>query len=91
MREGKCVICGKAFIYSCGRKYTCSDRCSYEKNRLNNIEYQRQRRRRNKKAKSTLLEIQQKAREAGMSYGMYMAVTKGGMAIERSEADEKSV
>lgn len=39
------------------------------------------------KRKSTLLEIQKKAREAGMSYGMYMAITKGGMGVERSEAD----
>ena len=91
MREGKCVICGKAFIYNSGRKITCSDKCSAERNRISTVEYQRQQRRKKKKAKSTLLEIQKKAREAGMSYGMYMAVTKGGMAIERSEADEKSV
>lgn len=54
-------------------------------------EDQRRRRGKKQKRKSTLLEIQKKAREAGMSYGMYMAVTKGGMAIERCEGDEKSM
>lgn len=50
-------------------------------------EDRRRRSKKKQKRKSTLLEIQQKAREAGMSYGKYMAITKGGMAVERSEAD----
>lgn len=50
-------------------------------------EDRRRRSKKKQKRKSTLLEIQQKAREAGMSYGKYMAITKGGMGVERSEAD----
>jgi hypothetical protein len=74
-----------------GNTRTCSASCKYKQMKITQEEGARRRRERMRKGKSTLVEIQQKAREAGMSYGMYMAVTKGGMAIERGEADEDSM
>lgn len=92
MIERGCEMCGKVF-QAYGNTKTCSARCSYELMKatqkvMAKRRTAKRREARNKKPESTLLEIQQKAREAGMSYGMYMAVTKGGMAIERGEADD---
>ena len=91
MIDRNCAMCGKLFK-ACGNTRTCSARCSYEQMKIKQKEMskrrnEKRRETRNKKPESTLLEMQQKAREAGMSYGMYMAVTKGGMAVERSEED----
>lgn len=71
-----------------GNTRTCSLQCCLEQKKITRIAGEKRRKeRKKKKRKSTLLETQQKAREAGMSYGMYMAITKGGMAIERCEDD----
>jgi len=81
MREGKCVICGKSFIYNRGKKTTCSDECARERNRITSREYKREmtaKRKEPKKVKSDLNNDLQAARKLGMSYGNYIAYVKGG-------------
>lgn len=83
----KCEICGKVFITCYSQKVTCSVECREERARRVTREWSRVRREailngelpkpERKKAKqnkvATVEEIQKKAREAGMSYGQYMA------------------
>lgn len=87
MRVGKCIICGKQFMYDKGRKYTCSEPCKAERNRRDNLVYIREKRAENKpkpkKVKSDLNKDLKKARELGMSYGKYKAYMSGGLAIEK--------
>lgn len=63
-----CTICGKHFM-AYGNTRTCSASCKYKQMKITQEEGARRRRERMRKGKSTLVEIQQKAREAGMSYG----------------------
>ena len=81
-----CVICERNFMTE-GNTRTCSMQCAYEQKRRRDKEYKRKSKL--KKYKNKLLETQQKAEAAGMSYGKYMAVMHGGMAIERGECDGK--
>ena len=85
MIRRSCSMCGKHFMAH-GNARTCSQECALVQKKLTQKEYEK-RRRTKKKRKSTLIEMQQKAREAGMSYGMYMAVMKGGIALERCDGD----
>ena len=86
MTNVKCEVCGKIFLTAYVRQVTCSMECKYERTKMLARENDRQRREaiRNgthpslrKKAKqkkvATVEEIQREAREAGMSYGQYMA------------------
>lgn len=59
-----------------------SGRSSEQKNRHINQSQKK------KKAKDNLDKDLIEARKLGMSYGIYKAVTKGGMAVERSGQDE---
>ena len=70
-----------------GNARTCSMECAKNQKNITQKEYEKRRKTRKKKMQNTLLETEQKAREAGMSYGKYMAVKHGGMTIERSETD----
>jgi hypothetical protein len=84
----KCDICGKVFTTCYSQKTTCSTECREERVKRNSREAGRARREailngtlpkpERKKAKqnrvATVEEVQKKAREAGMSYGKYMAM-----------------
>lgn len=89
MREGKCVICGKSFIYDKGKKITCSSECAAQRNRIKNCEYKREVRKKfradeqaynpkstKKKAEDNLNKDLIEARKLGMSYGTYIAIGK---------------
>lgn len=100
MREGVCIICGKSFVYDKGKKITCSNECAAQRNRIKNCEYKREVRKKfradeqvykpkskKKKAADNLNKDLIEARKLGMSYGIYKAVMKGGMAMERCEGE----
>lgn len=94
LREGKCVICGRSFMYDRGKKITCSEECAIKRNRIRSAEYKAEQRKkpkvpRKKKVKANLNKDLKEARKLGLSYGMYMAVMHGGMAVERGEEDGK--
>ena len=91
LREGKCVICGRSFMYDRGKKITCSEECAIKRNRIRSAEYKAEQRKkpkvqRKKKVKSNLNKDLKEARKLGMSYGVYKAVMHGGMAVERGES-----
>lgn len=83
----ECEICGKIFVTCYSQKVTCSPECKHERAKKMAIGWNRARReailngtrpapnRKKPKQKkvATVEEIQKKAREAGMSYGQYMA------------------
>ena len=72
VRTLKCEICGETFLsYRCNIKY-CSDECRNRAKR----EYPSVRRQRGEvtSPSSTLAETNQAARDAGMSYGRYVAM-----------------
>jgi hypothetical protein len=83
----ECETCGKIFITCYSQKVTCSMECSHERakkmargwNRarreaiLNGTRPAPDRKKPKQKKVATVEEIQKKAREAGMSYGQYMA------------------
>lgn len=78
MQTKKCEVCGKAYETTITRKKTCSEECSKE--------LHRRRKKNNKKIKkeekekkitnAKLLEDDvKKAKEMGISYGMYKALS----------------
>ena len=72
LREGKCVICGKSFVYNRGKKITCSEECAIKRNRIRSSEYKAEQRKkpkvaRKKKVKSNLNKDLKEARKLGMS------------------------
>ena len=75
-------MCGKYFM-AYGNTRTCSAKCSYEQMKITQAEADRRKRGKRKKHKNALLETEQKARAAGMSYGMYTAYISGRINIER--------
>ena len=80
----ECQYCGKIFLTNMERKTTCSEECNYERSLLRQRENGRKRReairqgwlpnpKPKQKKVATVEEVQKKAREAGLSYGQYMA------------------
>lgn len=81
----ECQYCGKIFLTNMERKTTCSLECSYQRSLIRQRENGRKRReairegllprpsKPKQKKVATVEEVQKKAREAGMSYGQYMA------------------
>lgn len=75
----KCEICGKLFDAWNNRQKFCSDDCRY-KHKLQQgavfrevYKSQEQKQKSRKKKKPTLTEISAAARQAGMTYGQYVA------------------
>ena len=66
----KCIICGKLFETICGRALTCGKDCRNEYRRRKDREKRSIKTCRN----STLDDVLGKAREAGVSYGKYVAM-----------------
>lgn len=77
----KCVICGKEYKSISVRTLTCGKDCRNE--------YRRRKDREKRSAKtcrnSTLDDVLRKAREAGMSYGKYVAMMDGTQKIWQGE------
>ena len=77
----KCVICGKEYKSISVRALTCGKDCRNE--------YRRRKDREKRSAKtcrnSTLDDVLRKAREAGMSYGKYVAMMGGTQKIWQGE------
>lgn len=75
VKTKKCEICGEIFLtYRKDSKY-CSDDCRAEANRRRGQErHERDRNKKKQKPMSTLAETNQRAREAGMSYGKYVGL-----------------
>ena len=77
----KCVICGKEYKSISVRALTCGKDCRNE--------YRRRKDREKRSAKtcrnSTLDDVFRKAREAGMSYGKYVAMMDGTQKIWQGE------
>lgn len=77
----KCVICGKEYKSISVRALTCGKDCRNE--------YRRRKDREKRSAKtcrnSTLDDVLRKAREAGMSYGKYVAMMDGTQKIWQGE------
>lgn len=77
----KCVICGKEYKSISVRALTCGKDCRNE--------YRRRKDREKRSAKtcrnSTLDDVLRKAREAGMSYGKYVAMMDGTPKIWQRE------
>lgn len=70
-----CPICGKSFKSSY-RKY-CSDECSKQGQKINQLNLHETRRKiqeKNGLRKNALRDTARAAREAGMSYGQYVAI-----------------
>lgn len=82
----KCTICGKEFTNSY-RKY-CSDKCSKEGQRikaLNLFETKRKLDEKNGLKKTALRDTARAAREAGMSYGQYVALQNQSASFRREK------
>lgn len=85
-RDVKCEICGKIFRTSYSQKVTCGPDCKKERSRRLAYDWNRARReaiqngtrpkpeRKKQNKVETIEEVQRKAREAGMTYGKYMAM-----------------
>lgn len=81
----ECEICGKIFITNLSQKVTCSPECKDERHRRMVNANNRARReailngtlpksvRKKQKKVESVEELSRKAKEAGMSYGQYMA------------------
>ena len=67
----KCIICGKNFETLCGRALTCGKEC---RNAYNRVRYKAQRN--SIKKDNNLDDVLKKAKEAGMSYGKYVATVE---------------
>lgn len=84
-RNVECEVCGKIFLTHLSQKVTCSPECQHERSKRISRENCRLRReailngtlpkpeRKKQKKVETIMDIQRKAKEAGMSYGQYMA------------------
>lgn len=76
-----CTCCKKKFIPNHSNQKYCCKECSKEMNRQNNQRYyaeigkykEKEKRHPKKKKSLSISEIEKMAREAGMSYGMYIA------------------
>ncbi len=85
MQNVECEMCGKVFLTHLSTKVTCSPECRYERHKkIVNINNRARREailngtlpkpeRKKQKKVETIMDIQRKAKEAGMSYGQYMA------------------
>ena len=88
MREvRKCVVCDKAYIATRANAKTCSTECSKLWNRFQSNEYNKmlkeKRAQEKKNKKKTVTDIAVEARNAGMTYGQYVAIMEYGMAVEQ--------
>lgn len=87
MKVSECAICMTEFTYSKGIKICCCPDCSKERNRILcrwNLKLARAKDKPKKKAPKnkkvlSVAEVNELAREKGMSYGEYIARTEGGM------------
>ena len=72
----KCVICGKEFESVKAHTITCSPECAKERNIITNrLYYEKHKRTKKKKSKqNTLVDINKKARDSGMTYGEYVGL-----------------
>ena len=83
MIERVCPYCHKKWMSPGGVRQYCSDRCRYEAKKERDRIWSREKRFKGYKPKpapepmTDLGEDSIKARESGMSYGMYMALMKG--------------
>lgn len=77
----KCVICGKEYKSISVRALTCGKDCRNEYRRRKDREKRSVKTCRN----STLDDVLGKAREAGMSYGKYVAMMDGTPKIRQGE------
>lgn len=68
----KCIICGKIYESISARALTCGKQCRNEYHRRKDREKRSVKTCRN----STLDDVLKKAREAGMSYGKYVATVE---------------
>ena len=69
----KCGWCGKAFETGRNNQFYCSAECSQARKKQTRIEWKTKEAARPKaRYVESLAEINQKARDAGMSYGKYM-------------------
>lgn len=90
MRWKVCRMCGKPFETGRDNRFYCSEKCSYEKKQqtsraYHEMEAEREAERKAEKLKakysgamSELAELNQKAREAGLSYGKYLVERQFG-------------
>ena len=81
MNKKRCEICKKEFETKHPNRLTCSQKCSKELHRIRNREYKRQSKggkkvvRKNEALNTKLIvDDARKARELGISYGMYKAM-----------------
>ena len=81
MKTIVCEVCGKTVLTSTRRKY-CSEECGNIAKNEKNRERDRYRDRRKKKppvkSNSALAEVTRAARDAGLSYGQYVAMNGSG-------------
>lgn len=84
--ERQCEFCGKSFIAKKSNGRYCSNECARKGYKERAKEYYREKKmeqERQAKGKLTVTEITKKARQAGMSYGKYVA------QMERNKAEGK--
>ena len=74
--EKKCECCGKTFVQTGHARKYCTDECAREMKR-SQMKVVHSKKEKPKK-KNTLREINKKAKEHGMSYGMYVAYMQKG-------------
>lgn len=81
----KCIVCGEDFISKAYNARYCSRECYRSKN-LKNMEKYRERKKKEREKERQLIEMKSKkltlsqveslARQAGMHYGLYVALNK---------------
>jgi hypothetical protein len=71
-----CKICGKEFVTTHNRTLCCSDKCSSVSKYRNNLlrKSKKDAMRKADKKRAELATINARAKEAGMSYGQYVAM-----------------
>lgn len=101
MRNVECEICGKVFLTHLSHKVTCGRECQHERSKrlsrengklrreaiLNGTLPKPERKKPKQKKVESIVELSRKAKEAGMSYGQYMAqiyMQKEGMRSGRA-------
>lgn len=75
MRKHTCRICGKVFYNTSSNCVTCSDSCRAVNHRLTSHRYKAKVKLK-PDAMLSLAEISKAAKEAGMTYGQYVAQTE---------------
>ena len=71
----KCPICGKEFKQIRGNQIVCSSECRKKRTRqLAKENKKTEKKKRTKTVRKSLIEIEKEAKEAGMSYGKYVAL-----------------